>query len=331
MKVTEILNTNKLFKKSITNTEEISISESYNIFDALRSRYISLETNQIFINFIHDREFDIFIKNIIRKYKSQIKILENLCEKFNIPAPSKPPADFKTSAQIGAINDKIIFRRVHQDLIAELYSLAKTITTTITNDNLRDQFNEFTNSHLDDYDSFQKFGKVKGWADIVPSYNNHKPTKKENLAVSEAAHLWDIIALRYHQLQMTSIFLEFVHDEEFRLIIKKGKSTLHNQIKTIEEKLKKEEIPLPEKPLAHQKTTMDPESINDAFIFMTISDGIRRAIHLHIRSIIETVKDDNSRSFYKNLYTEEISIYSNFIKYGKVKGWIQSPPKYMTF
>ncbi|MFW6006878.1 MAG: DUF3231 family protein [Halanaerobiales bacterium] len=328
MRITELLNIDKLAKKNITNTEELSIAEAYNVFDALRSRYVSLETHQIFINFIHDRDFELLLNNHIQKYKNQVKILEKLSENFNIPVPSKPPEHFKTSVKLDAVNDKIIYRRVHQDLIAELYSLSKTITSSLTNDDLREQFVEFTNEHLKDYNKFHKYGKLKGWADIVPSFINYKPKEKEELAVSEAAHLWDLINLRYHQLQITSLFLEFVHDEDFKLILKRGMSTLKNQIKIIEDKAMKSEIPLPEKPLAHQKSNIDPENINDAFIFTTIIDGIRRAIHLHIRSLIETLRDDNLRNFFKDLLNEEISLFGKLLKYGKMKGWAAQSPNY---
>ncbi len=51
-----------IFKKNQTNNEKISSAEAYNIWNTLRVRYNSIETYQIFSNFIHDKDLDIIIR-----------------------------------------------------------------------------------------------------------------------------------------------------------------------------------------------------------------------------------------------------------------------------
>lgn len=328
MEFSDLLNPTRLFKKSITDKPELSITEAYNLWDSLRVRYTSRETNQLYKNFVHDRDFELLLDNHIEHYTKQIKALEKLAEKFNVPVPSKPPKNIQTSAHIDAITDKHIFRRINSDLIAELYSLNRTIASSIVNDNLRNQFVNFVGSHLKDYNRLHKYSKLKGWADVAPTFKNYKPTTKEELAASEGAHLFDLLTLRYDQQQLTSLFLGFIHDEDLKQIVKRGKSTLEDQIKVLENKSQEYEVPLPESSPAHQNINIDPEAINDKFISRTISNGIKDAISLHIRSIIETIRNDDLRSFFHKLYQEEVDIFNKLIKYQKLKGWSDITPKY---
>ncbi|MCK8818037.1 DUF3231 family protein [Natroniella sulfidigena] len=321
MEFSDFLHPTRLFKKSITNQPELSTAEAYNLWDSLRVRYTSRETNQLYKNFVHDRDLELLLDHHIRKYNNQIKILEQLSEKFNVPVPSKPPKDIKFSAQIDAITDKHIFRRINSDMIAELYSLNRTIASSTFNDNLRNQFVNFVSSHLKDYNKLHKYAKLKGWTDVAPSLKTYKPTTKEELATSEGSHLSQLLALRYDQQQLTALFLGFVHDPDFKQIIKSGKSTLQKQIKTLEKKAQKFEVPLPDAAPAHQKLNIDPEAITDIFIYRTILQGIRESITLHIRSIIETITNDDLRTFLNQLYQEEVDIFNKLIKYGKTKGW----------
>ncbi|WP_408956100.1 DUF3231 family protein [Natroniella sp. ANB-PHB2] len=213
-------------------------------------------------------------------------------------------------------------------MIAELYSLNRTIASSTFNDTLRDQFIDFVSSHLKDYNKLHKYAKLKGWTDLAPKFKTYKPTTKEKLAASEGSHLSELLALRYDQQQLTALFLEFVPDPNFKQIIKDGDSTLQKQIGTLEKKAQKFEVPLPDAAPAHQKVNIDPEAITDTFIYRIILQGIRDSITLHIRSIIETVTNDDLRTFLNQLYKKEVDIFNKLIKYGKAKGWSRLTLKY---
>ncbi|WP_408956101.1 hypothetical protein [Natroniella sp. ANB-PHB2] len=61
MKISDFLNPTRLFKKSITNQPELSTAEAYNLWDSLRVRYTSRETNQLYKNFVHDRDLELLL------------------------------------------------------------------------------------------------------------------------------------------------------------------------------------------------------------------------------------------------------------------------------
>jgi hypothetical protein len=70
-----------LFKKSATDSERISAVEAFNLWDMLQARYISIETYQLYINFVHDRDFVLLLKNHLKSFQKQAKKLGNLSKK----------------------------------------------------------------------------------------------------------------------------------------------------------------------------------------------------------------------------------------------------------
>lgn len=147
--------------------------------------------------------------------------------------------------------------------------------------------------------------------------------------MSEANNLWDHINERYDQIRVTEFFLEFVHDKDFRLVMEQGLSTLQEQAKELEKKLVNHEVPLPERPPAIQDTVLDPETVEDRFIYRVILSGIQGALNLHFRAVIDSVRNDGLRQYFLELLRKEIDIYGNLLKYGRMKGWAKMPPMYV--
>lgn len=328
MDISNLLHPERLFKKNITVEDELSSIEAYNIWNTLKTRYISLETYQLFRNFVHDRDFDLLLKQHIEHFQEQINILEDLAEKLKVKAPTQPPEQIKTSSHIDALTDKIIFKRIYTDLIAELYLLSSTVSRSRVNDGLRKHFITFVNSHLNDFQNLYKYGKVKGWTEVAPSFKTDQPVKKEQLSTAEAGHLWELLNLRYDQLQLTRIFSNFVHDKDLEMILERGTKKLKDQIKTLEKQAADFELPLPEKPPASEQATIDPEIMEDKFVYRTILKGAQDAIDTHIRAVVETVRNDNLRDLFFKLYNKEVELYNDLIHYGKMKGWAYIAPKF---
>lgn len=200
--------------------------------------------------------------------------------------------------------------------------------TTLTNDNLRGTFRKFLASHINDYEKLIALSKVKGWKEIMPSYKTTKPVKEEGISVAEANHIWNHISRRYHQMHQTQFFISFVHDKEFKLLMSIGIKTLDQQVKILEKMASEFEIPLPLLPPATQNTSIDPESLEDKFMYRTVLIGINDVIDMHIRAIVECLKNDSVRNNFLDLLKTELDIYDNYIKYGKFKGWTPLPPTY---
>ncbi len=252
--------------------------------------------------------------------------METLGNYFKVKVPTRPPAQIQFSTQIEAVTDRYIHRKFFSDLISELKVLSDALITSTTNDSLRKHLSSFLLNHLKNYEELYKFGKIKGWTDVEPAFKSSKTTEKEMLSVSEAYHLWEHLNYRYDQKELTNLFLNFVHDKDFNIILKQGLSSLENQIRILEKESTKFEVPLPERPPASMSVTVDPEIITDKSAFRTIFTGMQAAINLHTRAVIETIRNDPLRKIFFDFLKNELNFYDKFVKYGKIKGWLHIIP-----
>ena len=88
--------------------------------ESLRSRYHSRETVQLYKNFVHDRDFDLLLGKFVVTWQGSIEKYEQLGEQLQIKVPNNQPRDFKTTMKISQITDDLIYRRIYNDLTAEL-------------------------------------------------------------------------------------------------------------------------------------------------------------------------------------------------------------------
>jgi len=318
-----------IFKANKNKAEMIDSVTAFNIWNTLRLRYISVESGKYYRNFIHDRDFVILVSEMVNDFQKQVNILEEKAQKYKVKVPERPPSEIKISQKLPSMTDKFIFRRIFSDIVAEMYSLSRSVRTTTTNDKLMEMFVKFFEGHLKNFENLYKFGKIKGWTDIEPAYKSAQTKEKEQVSVSEANHIWDHVNTRYDQIELTNLFLEFVHDPDFKMLLKQGLSRLKDQITMLEKKALKYDIPLPERPPAKVESVIDPEAMEDKFVYRTILTGIQSAIDLHARAVIEAVRNDSVRKMFFDLLKEELNLYGAFLKYGKVKGWTKVVPAYL--
>ena len=287
-----------------------------------------METCKFFMNFVHDREFDIVLNTLLKHYEKQANLLEKEGEKFKIEVPKRPAYKIKTSARVDVISDTYIFRNIYNSVVAQLFSLMTAYRSTTTNDRIRAILGEDLKQHIKDFELLYKYGKLKGWQEDPPAFKTAKPVGNEPLSTTEAFHLWDNISQRYQQTQLTQLFLGFAHDKDFRSILKVGVKVLNEQTRTLEEEATKFEIALPERPPSHVSVPMDPESMQDFFMFNIIFKGVQDVIDLHIRGVIESIRNDTFRSLLMGFWEDEVDMYERMLKYGKIKGWVNAPPVY---
>lgn len=318
-----------IFKKSTANLEQIDVQSAFNLWNLLRARYNSIEAVQMLRNFVHDRDFGIVLEVLLKDFQTQTEQLEKAAKKFKIKVPSRPASDIKTSTRVDEITDKFIYHRMYADMVSEMNSLSSAVRTTLTNDNMRNMFKIFLMSHVDDFETLYKYGKLKGWEEVAPAYKTSKQGVKESLSASEAYHIWHNINDRYIQSQLTSFFLVFVHDLDFKLILTKGVNVLKKQIQMMEQEALKYEVQMPERPPASLQVPIDPETLEDRFMYQVVYKGIDDSIDAHIRAVIDTLRNDFLRKIFLDLYKVELEIQDDMIKYGKMKGWAKVPPIYV--
>jgi len=281
---------------------------------------------KFFLNFVHDREFDLILYSLLSHYEKQAVILEKAGKKFKIKVPERPPYEFNISVRIEAITDTFIFRSVYNGIVAQLFTLMTAYRVSTTNDRLRQIIANDLKQHLKDFEMLYKYGKLKGWQSDPPAYKTAKPVLNEPLSASEAFHVWDNLSHRYDQFQLTQFFLEFAHDKEFRVILTQGLKSLTKEISVLEEVAVKYEVALPNRPPASVSVALDPETMQDKFMYAVLLKGIQDAIDLHVRAVIESIRNDSLRNLLMDFFQKEIQMYEMLLKYGKMKGWTKIPP-----
>jgi hypothetical protein len=323
-----VLNLVSIYKKVKGKKESLDIQEAYNIYSLLRARYVSTQTVQLFENFVHDLDWEIVLEGFEKHFKKQITVLEKLGEEFHIIMPGKPPLDVKFATNINDITDDYIYKKIYHDLIAELMSLIHAVRSTSTNDNLRNVIIQDLTIHFQDFDTLYKFGKLKGWEETYPVYKTAMPHQKEQLSTSEAFHIWDHINLRYEQMELIGVFLNFAHDTEFKAILQHGLYIFSKQVKQLEQLALKYNVPLSNRPTSPVITPIDPETIKDKFMYQNILSWELTSLDNHVRAIIETIRNDSLRKLWSGILSSELQYYDKYLKYGKMKGWTRVIPIY---
>lgn len=153
-----------------------------------------------------------------------------------------------------------------------------------------------------------------------------KNVHKEKLDVREAYHLWDHITQRYDQIQLTEFFVSFTHDAEYTAILNSGIDLLNDQVERICRVMLGFEIPLPKRPPVSVKTPIDPETLEDVFTYRTLLRGIQESVDLHLRTVAQSTRNDSLRHLFSDFFAVELDLHDKFVKYGKMKGWIHTPP-----
>ncbi len=317
-----------LFKRARGGTEQIDIQEAYNIWNWLRIRYNSLETIQFYQNFVHDRDFSLLLDRFLKDVKKNMSTMEQEGAKFKIPVPQRPPLELKFEASINQVTDKFIYRKILADMMAELFTISRAVRSSTTNDRLRKIFIDDMQTHLRNFEFLYKYSKAKGWEQPPPAYKTANPSTSKQVSLTEAFHLWDHLSQRYDQVQVTTFYMEIVHDPEFKMLLQQGLKSLNKQVSQLEEKALSFAVILPERPPASMKVSIDPETLTDNYMYTDIFSGMADAIDLHMRSVIETISNDSLRAYFLELFKDEVNLFNNFLKYGKAKGWTKVIPIY---
>ncbi len=317
-----------ILKKAKGKRDLIDIQEAYNIYNLLRARYVSTQTVQLFKNFVHDADWEIILEGFKKHFDKQIEILEELGERFRIIMPGRPPLDVKFATRINDVTDEYIYKKIYHDLIAQLMSLIHAVRSSSTNDNLRNIIIQDLIIHFEDFDTLYKFGKLKGWEETYPVYKTSMPHQEEQLSTSEAFHIWDHINLRYEQIELLGLFVNFAHDTEFKVILQHGLYIFNKQVSHLEQLAIKFNVPLPNRPSLPETSPIDPETIKDKFMYRNILSWELASLDTHVRAIIETIRNDSLRKLWSGLLNTELGYYDKYLKYGKMKGWIKVVPMY---
>lgn len=129
-------------------------------------------------------------------------------------------------------------------------------------------------------------------------------------------------------MELLSLYVNFAHDTEFKVILQHGLYVVSKQVKELEKLALKLNVTLPNRPAPPVSAPIDPETIKDKFMYNNILGWLLNALDTHVRAIIETIRNDSLRNLWTGLLTAELGYYDKYLKYGKMKGWTKVVPIY---
>lgn len=147
------------------------------------------------------------------------------------------------------------------------------------------------------------------------------------LSFGEAHILWNHLIARYDAIKKTQFYANFIHDPEFKkLALNALATTLEKQVNVIEDLLNKFAIPLPPRPPKSVKLKAGRNIMDDEYMFRDIFISIENFINIEVYSVRTFITNDPLRAMFIKVLKEELDIYDNMCKYGKLKGWLRTPP-----
>lgn len=121
-----------------------------------------------------------------------------------------------------------------------------------------------------------------------------------------------------------------IKDKDFKALVKFGyQSVLRKQAEKLEKECLHFGIPLPKKPAEVVSWPKEASYfVNDDYMYRNLYIGIIGATLVHVAAVKQGLTNDRIRKFFINLLISEIEIQDKMIKYGKLKGYLNSVPKY---
>jgi spore coat protein CotF len=313
---------------TLTKTKRISVVEAHSLWGLISAKYRMQDNVKFWLNHTHDVDLKKILKDFIKDLDEHISSLENELAKYSIEGPSRAKKQTGAEVKTEIITDELIAINYYTFLQGMVEQVLLAIQQSVFNDDVSNFFEKFAKHAIEQTDNILKYLKLKGWIEIPPRYADIPAATGESLDCVEAFHLWAHTYYRYGNMEETQKWMEFVHDNDFKMILHKGCKKMGKQIAMLENELEHFGLPTPKKPPAVVKTNQDKTIFLDQGIFKTLYIGIQWAGVLHANAYKQCVTNDRIRNIFRNLLYEEITMVKQISKYGKLKGWLEMPPQY---
>jgi len=262
--------------------------------------------------------------------EKHVKIVEQKSQKYGIMGPDGRFSDIRAAINSEIVRDEFIARDLKEFIQEDILMLVKAIRSSITNDDIREMWTNIFKETVNTINDYIKYLKLKGWISIPPIYPHLPSVINEKIDVGEAFALWDHLAFRYDNIELTQHFYSFAYDFDFKFLLKKGiQEILKKQAEMLEKELRHFSIPLPVKPPNVMPSVEKTDLIYDDNIFRQLFFGVQGAVIVHTHAFIKSTTNDRIRQIFKDLLISEINIQEKLIiLFGKIKGWLNPAPEY---
>lgn len=150
--------------------EPLAINEVYLLYDHLLYRYNNVHQTGNFAALTSDVDFRAILQMGIKILQKEIKVLEDKILYYGIKLPSPHPVNIPAPESQEILTDQFMFNVVFRGMQDAMVLHGTAISEIVVNDELRKLFIDMTYEELFMIDKMDKYGKLKGWATIVPSY-----------------------------------------------------------------------------------------------------------------------------------------------------------------
>lgn len=313
-------------KEKSSQKTKLSTQEGHHLWNLCNMYYMLSDNINRFSSHIHDEDFKYLIEQHKEYFQGEINDFEKLMSNYGIKSP-KPATigNIKAKENTELTQDSDIAQTEYIFLRTVISIHIKMIKDTLFSDSLREFFMESTKESMEMLDDYVEYLKMKNWIEYPPLYED-APVEEE-VSANEVYHLWEHLNYRYTNINQTRIFISFVQDDDFKVILSEGLETLQQQITKLENKLTSLSSPLPQKFPENLPAPENRNIIGDEYIFNMILNGMQNAAFLHGSSIQEMIVNKEIREFFHELLFAEMDMIDKMIKYGKTKGWLPNVPK----
>lgn len=143
----------------------------------------------------------------------------------------------------------------------------------------------------------------------------------------ETYEMFQQLIVQYDMQELATIFQNFTNDKDFKVLLAWGLGVLNKEITKLESEMNRLGLPLPKRPPRSINTPANTEIFRDEAMFRTLNRFVQISLYQLQRTGI-IMMDPTLRDLFVKMQTSQTELYTRFIAYGKLKGWIPVPPRY---
>ena len=161
-----------------------------------------------------------------------------------------------------------------------------------------------------------------------PLFPKKKEKEKGHIGTQEADSLWRVLANKYYAIDHLNHLGNFAHDNDFKLLLRQHIASFEKEANMLEKLLDNFSIKSPEPNIRDVNVTGNFEVVRDQETAKTLHFLLERDADLLVQALSDSTYNDQVRSFFINLTGKAFERLDNYIKYIKLKGWLETPPLY---
>lgn len=169
---------------------------------------------------------------------------------------------------------------------------------------------------------------LTGGIEMVLGFRKKTEQSQKLVNLQEVYSLWDFLKTKYHTVESLNIYTNFAHDIEFKRLLVKRLNTSRKEIENIEDIIRQYKVHAPKPFRKDIRTSINTEILSDEYIASMLLFAEQELVEMTLKSFASASTNDHVRKFFKEYVFKEINWLDTFIKYTKLKGWIDQPAMY---